>query len=83
MECILDCNYLLLKNHCGSERIQFHKNMECMLVYCNYLLLKSSAEESNAVLQGYGMYFTLYLSHIEGSAEERVKYSSTKIWNVF
>ena len=22
-------------------------------------------------------------SHIEGSAEERVKYSSTKIWNVF
>ena len=54
-----------------------------MLVYCNYLLLKSSAEESNAVLQGYGMYFTLYFSHIEGSAEERVKYSSTKIWNVF
>ena len=35
--------------------------MECILVYCIYLLLKSSAEESNTVSQGYGMYFNPYL----------------------
>ena len=24
----------------GSEKIQFHKDMECISVYCNYLFLK-------------------------------------------
>ena len=61
MECILDCNYLLLKALLGERKLQFHIDMECILVYCIYLLLKSSAEESNTVSQGYGMYFNPYL----------------------
>ena len=44
-----------------SVKLQFHIDMECILVYCIYLLLKSSAEESNTVSQGYGMYFNPYL----------------------
>ena len=37
----------------------------------------------NTVPQGYGMYFRLRLSLIERSTGGSVKYSSTRIWNVF
>ena len=52
---------------------------------CNYLLLRKTppGRESNTVPQGYGMYFKPKLSLVESSAEERVKYFSTKMWNVF
>ena len=68
MECILDCNYLLLKNPLVECKIQFHWDKECILD-CNYLLLKASLGEcKNTVPQGYGMYFRPYLSLIENSA---------------
>ena len=31
MECILDCNYLLLQTLLGEGKIQFHRGMECIL----------------------------------------------------
>ena len=31
MECILDCNYLLLRTPLGECKIQFHRGMECIL----------------------------------------------------
>ena len=63
--------------------MQFHKGMECIL-HCICLLLKAPLRrESNTVPQGYGMYFRPKLSVVESSAKEKVKYSSTKMWNVF
>ena len=39
--------------------------------------------ESNTIPQGYGMFLDCIYLLFEGSAGERVKYSSTRIWNVF
>ena len=52
---------------------------------CNYLLLKApQGRVWNTLPQGYGMYFSwLYLSLIESSTWENVKYSSTRVWTVF
>ena len=73
----------LLKTLLGECKMQFHKGMECILDW-NYLLLKGPlGGVRNTVLQGYGMCFRLQLSHVESPAGERIKYSSTRIWNVF
>ena len=59
-------------------------DMECVLD-SNCLLLKELFwEDVKYSSLGYGMYFSLlYLSFIENSAGESVKYCSTRMWNTF
>ena len=61
----------------------FYKDVEYISGF-HYVLLKAPLGRApNTVPQGYGKYFRLLLYLAENSAGERVRYSSTRIWDVF
>ena len=83
MECILGCNYLLLKFLQGRYSKQFHKDVEYILD-CNYFQWKLLWGESQIQFRE-DMECILGCNSLslKNSAVERVRYSSTRIWNVF
>ena len=61
----------------------FYRDVE-YISGCHYVLLKAPLGRApNTVPQGYGKYFRLLFYLAENSAGERVRYSSTRIWDVF
>ena len=84
MECILGCNSLSLKNS-AVERVRYSSTrIWNVFLDCNYLLLRNSAGESQIQFhrERESALDCNYL-FLKSSSGERVKYSSTGIWNVF
>ena len=83
MECILDCNYLLLKNSAGESQNTVSQGYGMYFRLKLSLIEKSTGESVKYRSTGICNVFQAVIISCRKLCWESVEYSSTGVWNVF